>query len=81
MIESTLQNEMENFDLTSKIEGYYVEENTKAIRIRLEGGISTWVPKRFIDSKFFTIPSLKQEFIIDNWILRKIGFRFNKFQN
>ena len=80
MIKSIPQNEMQRLDLSSKIEGYYVEENPKALHIRLERGTSFWVPKRLIDSKFSNNTNLKQEFVIDNWILRKIGFQFDKYQ-
>ena len=71
---------MEDLGLSSTIEGYYVEENPKSIRIKLPDSITFWVPKRFIDSRFFREHSIKQEFVIDNWLLRKIGFRFEKYQ-
>ena len=80
MVESITQKNMEDLGLSSTIEGYYVEENPKSIRIKLPDSITFWVPKRFIDSHFFRECSIKQEFVIDNWLLRKIGFRFEKYQ-
>jgi len=75
MVESLIRKDMEDLGLSRSIEGYYVEENPKSVLIKLTNGKSFWVPKRFIDSKFFRESSLKQDFIIDNWILRKIGYR------
>ena len=51
-----------------------MEENPRSLLIRLVDGRKFWVPKRFIDSKFSRKKNIKQEFIIENWILRKIGF-------
>ena len=75
MVESLVPFDMEKLDLSSQIEGYYLEENPKSVLIKLPSGASFWIPKRFIDLKFFRESSFKQEFIIDNWILKKIGFR------
>lgn len=75
MVELIHPKDMENLGFSSKIEAYYLEENPKALLIRLPGGLTFWVPKRFIDSKFSKVNNIKQEFIIDTWILRKIGFR------
>ncbi len=75
MVESLIRKDMVDLGLSCSIEGYYVEENPKSVLIRLTNNESFWVPKRFIDSNFFRESSFKQEFIIDNWILRKIGYR------
>ena len=75
MVESIHPNDMESLGLSSRIEAYYLEENPKSLLIRLPSGITFWVPKRFVDSKFSKVNNIKQEFIIDTWILRKIGFR------
>ncbi|MHA2182310.1 MAG: hypothetical protein ACXAAH_12905 [Promethearchaeota archaeon] len=75
MIESIHQEEMESLDLNRRIEGYYINEDPKSLHIRLPSGSSFWVPKRFVDSEFSTECKISQIFIIDNWILRKIGFR------
>jgi hypothetical protein len=75
MVGSLLLKEIESLELSSRIEGYYIEENPKSLLIRLPHGISFWVPKRFVDSKYSINNNIKQEFIIDSWILRKIGFR------
>jgi len=76
MVESLIRKDMEDLGLSRSIEGYYMEENPKSVRIRLPDSMSFWVPKRFVDSKFFRESSIKQEFVIDSWILRKIGYRF-----
>jgi len=75
MVGSLHLKEIENLELSSRIEGYYIEENPKSLRIGLPNSISFWVPKRFVDSEYSNGNNIKQEFIIDNWILRKIGFR------
>jgi len=80
MVESLHLKEIKSLELSSRIEGYYIEEDPKSIRIRLPNSISLWVPKRFVDSEYSNDNNIKQEFIIDNWILRKIGFQFDKYQ-
>ena len=78
MVESVHLKEMEDLGFSTTIEGYYIEENQKSVNIRLPDSISFWVPKRFIDTQFFRETDFKQEFLIDNWILRKIGLRLDK---
>ncbi|MHA2036012.1 MAG: hypothetical protein ACW972_04155 [Promethearchaeota archaeon] len=75
MVELLISSEIESLDLNSRIEGYYIEENPKSLHIRLPSGSSFWVPKRFIDSEFSKESNTRQIFIIDTWILRRIGFR------
>jgi len=55
-----------------------MDENSKSILIRIYNGISFWVPKRFIDSSYSKTQNLLQEFLIENWILKKIGFNRSK---
>ncbi|HEC38948.1 hypothetical protein LCGC14_0663980 [marine sediment metagenome] len=74
MVESLPPNKLMSLGLNNKIEGYYMEENPRSLLIRLSDGRKFWVPKRFIDSEFLRKKNIKQEFIIENWILRKIGF-------
>ena len=71
---------MEDLGFSTTIEGYYIEEIQKSVNIRLPDSISFWVPKRFIDTQFFRETDFKQEFLIDNWILRKIGLRIDKIK-
>ena len=80
MVESLQLKELEILELSTKIEGYYSEENPKSLRIRLSSGSSFWIPKRFIDSEYSNDKNIKQEFIIDTWILLEIGFQFDKYQ-
>ena len=75
MVESVYPEVVKSLNLNIKIEGYYVEENPRSLRIRLSGGITFWVPKRYIDSEFSRDKNIKQQFIIEKWILRKIGFK------
>ncbi|MHA1985672.1 MAG: hypothetical protein ACW98D_03440 [Promethearchaeota archaeon] len=75
MVELLISSEIESLDLNTRIEGHYIEENPKSLHIRLSSGGSFWVPKRFVDSEFARESNIRQIFIIDSWILRKIGFR------
>ena len=63
---------------SSTIKGYYLSENSRAILIKIYNGISFWVPKHFIVSPFSKKESLLQEFTIENFILKQIGFNFEK---
>lgn len=74
MTEPLIRKPIEDFDLGSRIDGFYVEENLRSIRIRIHDKRQFWVPKEFIDSKFFREESLKQEFVINKWVLREIDF-------
>jgi len=67
-----------DYKLNSAIKGYYMNETSKSVLIRIFNGISFWVPKRFIDSSYSKKESMLQEFLIENWILRKIGFNLSK---
>jgi len=69
------------FKLNSIIKGYYMDENSKSVLIRIYNGISFWVPKRFIDSTYSQNQNLLQEFLIENWILKKIGCNLSKIKN
>jgi len=55
-----------------------MNETSKSVLIRIYNGISFWVPKRFIDSSYSKKENILQEFLIENWILRKIGFNLSK---
>jgi hypothetical protein len=74
MLESIHSKEILELNLSTKIEGYFIKEDPKSIYINLPAGMSFWVPKKFIDSDFKKEKHVKQTFVIDTWILRKIGF-------
>ncbi|MHA2010041.1 MAG: hypothetical protein ACXACY_20405 [Candidatus Hodarchaeales archaeon] len=78
MLESIHSEEMLELNFSTKIEGYYVKEDPKSVYIDLPTGMSFWVPKKFIDSEILRKKRVKQMFIIDSWILRKIGFNIEK---
>jgi hypothetical protein len=75
MTELFIGKDLDLYSLTSIVSGYYVEETPKTIRIQLMNGQSFWVPKRYINSAYSSDSSKSQNFIIENWILRKIGFK------
>ncbi len=62
-----------NSQLASIIKGYYIEETSRSLLLRLPNSISFWVPKRYVDSPFTSDKGIVQEFIIENFILKKIG--------
>ncbi|MFX0024184.1 MAG: hypothetical protein ACFE9S_17795 [Candidatus Hermodarchaeota archaeon] len=78
MTESMIINEKEALILGTTISGYFAEADQKAIRIRLPTGSSFWIPKHYLISAFSTNKSTMQEFVIDTWILKKIGFDISK---
>ena len=61
--------------LQKTITGYFLEEKNKAILIRLPNSVSFWVPKRYLSNYVIKSPKTTQEFVIDAYILDKIGFR------
>jgi len=66
-----------SFDLTTIIEATYQRETPKAVQIQLMNGIKIWVPKRYIDSEYSSDIFIEQKFRIENYILKKLGFREN----
>ena len=75
MVESTPPKEFETLNLITIIDGYYMEENARSLRIRLPVGVTFWVPKRYTNSEFSRKKDTKQDFIIETWILKKIGLK------
>jgi len=75
MVESIPPKEFRTLNLITIVEGYYIEENSRSLRIRLPAGTTFWVPKRYADSEFSRKKDSKQDFIIETWILNKIGFK------
>jgi hypothetical protein len=66
-----------SIDLTRTIKAIYQQETPKSIQIRLVNGIKIWVPKRYIDSEYSSNTLMEQKFRIENYILKKLGFREN----
>ncbi|KKL57261.1 hypothetical protein LCGC14_2237150 [marine sediment metagenome] len=62
-----------NSQLASIIKGYYIEETSRSLLLRLPNSISFLVPKRYIDSPFTCDKEIVQEFIVEDYILKKIG--------
>jgi len=75
MAESIPPKEFKTLNLITIVDGYYMEENSRSLRIRLPLGTTFWVPKRYTDSEFSRKKDIKQNFIIETWILKKIGFK------
>ena len=78
MAESSIVEKSRSSGMSSIIKGYYLSENNRAILIKIYNGISFWVPKHFIVSPFSKKETLLQEFTIENFILKQIGFNFDK---
>jgi hypothetical protein len=78
MTESNMIEEFHSSRMHSTIKGYYLSENSRAILIKIYNGISFWVPKHYIVSTFSKKESLLQEFTIENFILKQIGFNFDR---
>jgi len=78
MLESLIsKTNASSFDLTRCIKAFYQQETPKSIQIRLVNGIRIWVPKRYIDSEYSSNTLMEQKFRIENYILKKLGFREN----
>jgi len=73
MTESFVTKDINFSQLASTVKAYFIKETPKSLLLRLPDSISFWVPKRFIDSQFSNDTKTVQEFIIEDWILRKIG--------
>ena len=65
--ESVVQNDNEVRNINGVIEG----ETEKALLIQFEDDKEVWIPKSVIRSNYNSINDVAQNFIIDNWILKK----------
>ncbi|MFX0074699.1 MAG: hypothetical protein ACFE96_04620 [Candidatus Hermodarchaeota archaeon] len=65
--ESIEKNETEVSNINGTIEG----ETEKALLIQFEDTKEIWIPKSVIRSNYDSINEISQNFIIDNWILKK----------
>jgi len=68
------------FEICSTIKGYYQDENSRAVLIKIYNGVSFWVPKHFVESTFSKKDKILQEFVIENYILKRIGFNIEKYK-
>ena len=62
----------------STIKGYYLDESSRAVFIKIYNGVSFWVPKHLVESAFLKKENVLQEFVIENFILKRIGFNIEK---
>ena len=65
--ESVEQNENEFSNINGVIEG----ETEKALLIQFDNNKEVWIPKSVIHSNYNSINEITQNFMIDNWILKK----------
>ncbi|NVM18537.1 MAG: hypothetical protein HWN80_12545 [Candidatus Lokiarchaeota archaeon] len=65
--ESVEHNENEVSNINGVIEG----ETEKALLIQFDSNKEVWIPKSVIRSNYNSINEIAQNFIIDNWILKK----------
>ena len=65
--ESVEHNENEVISIKGVIEG----ETEKALLIQFENNKEVWIPKSVVRSNYNSINDISQNFIIDNWILKK----------
>jgi hypothetical protein len=65
--ESIVQNDNEVSNINGVIEG----ETEKALLIQFEEDKEIWIPKSVIRSNYNSVNDITQNFIIDNWILKK----------
>lgn len=63
----------ESHEPESIVKGYYSRETSKAVYIKLPDGKIICFPKSTINSAYSTNIHKLQEFIIDDWVLRKLG--------
>ena len=57
----------------SIVKGYYVRETPRAVYIRLSNGKFICFPRSTINSMYSKDSKILQDFIVDDWILRKLG--------
>ncbi|NVM37635.1 MAG: hypothetical protein HWN81_18720 [Candidatus Lokiarchaeota archaeon] len=75
MTESYVFKDKDFSKLKSIVRGYYIEDTPKSVLIELPNGTSFWVPKRYIDSEISKDTKIQQNIMIQDWILKKIGFK------
>jgi len=65
--------DQDSYEPVSVVKCYFAKDNQKTVFIKLPDDKIVCVPKTTIQSNFLKDKNILQEFIIDNWILRKLG--------
>jgi len=65
--------DQDSFKPESIVKGYYVRETPRAVYIRLPNGKFICFPRHSINSVYSKDSDILQDFIINDWILRKLG--------
>lgn len=63
----------DSYQPESTVKGYYVREKQRVVYIQLPNGKYICFPKHSINSGYVKDQKILQEFIIDDWLLRKLG--------
>ena len=62
---------MKSENEVSNIKGIIEGETEKALLIQFGENKEVWIPKSLIRSNYNSMNEISQDFIIDNWILKK----------
>jgi len=65
--------DQDSYEPVSIVKCYYMSDNKKIVFVKLPNGKVICLPKTTIQSEFSKDKNLLQDFIIDDWILRKFG--------
>ncbi len=65
--------DQDSYEPVSIVKCYYMSDNKKIVFVKLPYGKVICLPKTTIQSEFSKDKNLLQDFIIDDWILRKFG--------
>ncbi len=63
----------ESHEPESIVKGHYIRETPKSVHIKLPDGKIICFPRFTINSTYSTNIYKLQEFLIDDWVLRKLG--------
>ncbi|MHA1291619.1 MAG: hypothetical protein ACTSQJ_02995 [Promethearchaeota archaeon] len=55
----------------SNLKGIIIEETEKALLIRIQSGREFWLPKSTIHSNYLSKKNIDQNFLIDDWVLKR----------
>lgn len=62
-----------SYEPVSVVKCYFAKDNQRTVFIELLNDKIVCIPKTAIQSNFLKDKNVLQEFIIDDWILRKLG--------
>jgi hypothetical protein len=65
------QTHMQKTPILTQIEGIIKAESNKAILVEFYSDREVWIPKSTIHSQYITRKNNTQNFLIENWILKK----------